>query len=172
MVTSLSPPGRRAAELKGSIQFPHPQPTRADRLTVALVALDRDMCSLKSQNTLPLSCTHRHTCTDTQSCAHMHQVITILGPTYLSTFHAFMNCIRSLRYPHSRCALFDVGPRTLTNPDCVFATGIFWSVFMIFYKQKANSCMTGGGRETMDQYFFSICTIASLQESSPAFRYL
>lgn len=137
MVTSLSPPGRRAAELKGSIQFPHPQPTRADRLTVALVALDRDMCSLESQNTLPLSCIHEHTCTRTQSYAHIHQVITIFGPSYRSAFHAFMNCIRSLRYPHSKHALFDVCPHMLTTPYCVFTTGIFWSMLMFFYKQRA-----------------------------------
>lgn len=155
MVTSLSPPGRRAAELKGSIQFPHPQPTRADRLTVALVALDRDMCSLKSQNTLPLSCIHGHTCPDTQSCAHIHQVITILGRIYLCAFHAFMSCIGSLRYPHSRHALFDVWPHTLTTPYCVFSLEFSGpcSCFST-YREQSNSCMISSGREAMDQYYF------------------
>lgn len=91
MVTSLSPPGRRAAELKGSIQFPHPQPTRADSLTVTLVAVGRDMCSLKKPtHTASSPYTHLHTYTHThrQPCTHTHtsRIISILGPTSLFIF--------------------------------------------------------------------------------------
>lgn len=129
MVTSLSPPGRRAAELKGSIQFPHPQPTRADSLTVTLVAVGRDMCSLKKPThtaSSPYTHTHTHTLTLTDNPVHTHTHTHLSHNLYIRShfsfhFHACMKCIWPLRYPHSGCAQFEARPCALTARQCAFA---------------------------------------------------